>query len=774
MKKKGAKTFAPKFPARRPAAPSSAQSSARPSVERQSQTPIPQVHPETITITDDHDSHNLTNDPSSSRTIESTPHQLLFQTPQDAPAPTHIILDASAHNSATHVQNTGLPPDNENLKRKTRDGEGEVEVPSKRRQPSASGLDAPKSPPHSTLIEQTKISDARSRLAQRSEISQLSTLESTQQLSELSQPPTAAPPVGDDVPADEPPRREGAERFNSLQASSRAPRIAATTSQRRSLPDNRQNDPASEIPDPEVSLGPAGASSGLGAAGDVGSFGANGGQLAQTPVIVPMAPLNPDGTPGEAVHQPATGTKKKASKRRKVQQAEGGGDIRATVEMQLNRPPRAPGKKPPRKRKEGVKKSSKRADTPEGAEDEEIDTSAMTMLDMCKDLRIGKKFSMHDELRQREKQKVFQAKIAKYPHLAEVVEGDDEEAEGGEEDERGQAATTTPQAEAPDTAPEVNGTTGPRMRIVDGQLVLDESSMQLDRQKLSQQQQGNLEVVAENEFSKIFTCGSHMKREKAQLWDMAANEIFWKGLKMFGTDFEMIARLFPHRNRRQIKLKFSKEEKDNPVKMDRILKGVGSSIELDTFEELSGMKLEEVADIEAERERIEAEQQAEEDRRIAEQAEAERKKVAEIEAKNAAVKKATTRVADMSDDSGDEGHYVGDSGDSGEKENRPAQEQRPRETQSQGHSLRRNNPKGLAPGEKYPWQRPSQAETAEKMRQQKASEGKPQYAWTKTPKAKASKEAPKAPRASRQGGAKNKRKKDLGGADETVQVLGDA
>jgi transcription factor TFIIIB component B'' len=264
------------------------------------------------------------------------------------------------------------------------------------------------------------------------------------------------------------------------------------------------------------------------------------------------------------------------------------------------------------------------------------------------------------------------------------------------------------------------------MRIIDGQIVVDESSMQVDRHQISQAGQGEIEQITENEFSTIITSGTHMKRERAQLWDMAANETFYKGLRMFGTDFEMIAGLFPHRNRRQIKLKFCKEEKDNPVRIDKILKGIGSSIELDTYEKLSGRQLEEVADIEAERVRIEAEQQAEENRRIAEQAEAERKKREAITAKSLAVKK-------ILDTAGEEGN-IGDNGDSGEKENQP------RQTQSRG-----NNPQEILHGE-----RPQHHST------------------TRNPK------AAKAPKAPKQGAAKNKRKKDKGGADETVQVLGDA
>lgn len=45
------------------------------------------------------------------------------------------------------------------------------------------------------------------------------------------------------------------------------------------------------------------------------------------------------------------------------------------------------------------------------------------------------------------------------------------------------------------------------------------------------------------------------------------SHIFPQALSQWGTDFEMIARLFPHRNRRQVKLKFSREERVNPDKV---------------------------------------------------------------------------------------------------------------------------------------------------------------------------------------------------------------
>ena len=736
LKKKGGKVFAPKLPQRRPAVSTSAQSSARPSVERQPQTPSSHAHPvDIITISSDNDIPHVPDAPSS-RTAQTTPHQPLETRRDDAAHPCPSI-EASMLSSSTHAHNAALLPNTESVKRKTRDEDAGGEVPHKRHQSST--LDTPRSPSQPGPVDQPQFLDAQLQLAQPLESARVATSEPSQTLPQRTELPQPLEETSfrQDISSDEIPTIGISTNAESSQSGSKVQKNTAAVSRRNPSPEYTRVDPIGEAHvATTTSLGPAGATSGLGAAGDVGSR-AEGGQLAETPVIVPMAPLNPDGTPGEPVQQSATGTKKKAPKRRKVQEAEDGDDVRATVEMHLNRPRRAPGKKQSGKRKNDPKKKNKRAETPEGADEEMINREELKMAELTRDLRIGKKFSRHDELRQREKNYFFKAQLAKNnPELAAMVEEVEEREEGGEpvlDPVEGQSRD--------DAGQSVIG--GPQMRLVDGQIVLDENSLQVDRQSIARREQGLIEEVVEDEFTSITTCGTHMKREKAQLWDMAANEIFWKGLRMFGTDFEMIAKMFPHRNRRQIKLKFNKEEKDNPAKVDRILKQLNeNSIDLDTYEEFSGVKLEEVADIKAEQDRIEAEQKAEEDRRISEQAEAERKKKETIAAQRAATQRALA-----TSDHGEQLDYV-ENGDSGEKENQL-----------------RHNPKAK-PGDKpvYHWTRQPEARTAEQLRNERENAPKKVYPWSQSAN---SKKTPK------ESGAKRGRKKK-GALDETVQVLGDA
>ncbi|KAK2630123.1 hypothetical protein QTJ16_000943 [Diplocarpon rosae] len=369
-----------------------------------------------------------------------------------------------------------------------------------------------------------------------------------------------------------------------------------------------------------------------------GSVGANApalrpGEVNEVSEIVHMGALNPDGTSGDvAADEPASavesGTakpKRKYTKRKKVQPQEDGDDTRTTVDIHLNRPRRVAGVKNARKYKKkgtpAAKGRKQRAETPEGASDEEIDQSTLTMTDLCKDLRIGKKFSMHDVIKQRIIDKRLENTKLKMkrnnPELTDQIDALARPAEA-----QAEVAAPVPSVAADEVAedrePPVVLGSGPQMRIVNGNLVVDESSLQIDRQARARLVQADMEEVTENDFTTVITSGTYMKRERALLWDQAATSRFYEGLAQFGTDFEMIAKLFPHRSRRQIKLKFNKEERVNADKINRTMVGPKKKhIDLKNFEKLSDMQLEELADIEArnkkyDQEQLEAEKKLEE------------------------------------------------------------------------------------------------------------------------------------------------------------------
>jgi transcription factor TFIIIB component B'' len=353
---------------------------------------------------------------------------------------------------------------------------------------------------------------------------------------------------------------------------------------------------------------------------DLSRLGA--GQASRPSEIVPEVPLNADGTSAVA---PILDTNDNIERSPKRQRITGGpDDVRPTIESQPIKPKRVrgPAKNPRKKRapedpNAEPKKRKKRAETPSDAEDQEIDQAAMKMADLCKDIKIGKKFSRHDEIKQRELERKAKAKLGL----------------GFEAGESSNTGTPQPQA-GPGTsepAPIINTGGGPRMRIVDGQIVIDDSSLVVDRHKRAAAEALVLEEIEENDFTRITTSGSFMKKEKSQNWDLEELGRFYDGLRMFGTDFQMISKMFPNRSRKQIKLKFNKEEKMFPKKIAAVLVGEKVPIDFESYSALTGITYEEVADIESETAKIQAEHDAQQKAVDDEAAEVTRQKKAAIQ-----------------------------------------------------------------------------------------------------------------------------------------------
>ena len=61
-------------------------------------------------------------------------------------------------------------------------------------------------------------------------------------------------------------------------------------------------------------------------------------------------------------------------------------------------------------------------------------------------------------------------------------------------------------------------------------------------------------------------------RKTTQKWTREETEKFFNALRTFGTDFTLMEGMFKNRDRRQIKAKFKKEERDHPELIDMVLK----------------------------------------------------------------------------------------------------------------------------------------------------------------------------------------------------------
>eukprot|EP00798_Chlamydomonas_sp_ICE-L_P003712 gene3712-13780_t len=109
---------------------------------------------------------------------------------------------------------------------------------------------------------------------------------------------------------------------------------------------------------------------------------------------------------------------------------------------------------------------------------------------------------------------------------------------------------------------------GPRLQIVNGQIVVDNSSLTIQAQQTDIQTYQRVEE--EGRFLNSQTYSNMLARER---WSETETELFYRSIAHFGTDFGLIAKLFPSRDRKHIKNKFNMELKAHATRVNSTLKG---------------------------------------------------------------------------------------------------------------------------------------------------------------------------------------------------------
>ncbi|KAB5558358.1 hypothetical protein GE09DRAFT_1031751 [Coniochaeta sp. 2T2.1] len=276
-----------------------------------------------------------------------------------------------------------------------------------------------------------------------------------------------------------------------------------------------------------------------------------------------------------------------------------------------------------------------RSPTPEDAEEQEVDQRQVKMGDLVKDLRIGKKFSRHDELLERQRMKKLKAKMGG----ANIDAGEGDSAAGSK---TGTPAPAQENGEASSAGPSRPLTEGaPQFQIIDGQIVVNQSTLQFDRHAAAAREAGDLEEEVEDDFTHHTTSNTYMKRvQKPNHWTEEETDTFYHGLRMWGTDFALLCKMFPGKNRRHVKLKFNREERAHPAKVNAALVGEKQvTIDLDEYKSHTGLEYKSVDEIEREQARVEEEFEAEQRRAEEEALEEARKKKEELFGKKEEVEK---------------------------------------------------------------------------------------------------------------------------------------
>lgn len=227
----------------------------------------------------------------------------------------------------------------------------------------------------------------------------------------------------------------------------------------------------------------------------------------------------------------------------------------------------------PRVRRQRARKE--REPTPEGSEFIEIAPAVVKMSELCKDLRTGKMSKRETELRNME--------MAELERKQRAQLGGEPADQTAVKQNGDAAAAATEQDGLIEKKPQA----GPVMRIVNGEIVLDAASLQVDRHADAARNVGELEDVVETSLTRKINQATYGKRSKTEAWDEEMTDLFYRGLRMFGTDFMMISKLFPGRSRHQIKLKFNNEERRDPERIKQTLLGPSEAIDIATYSEMT-------------------------------------------------------------------------------------------------------------------------------------------------------------------------------------------
>ena len=246
-------------------------------------------------------------------------------------------------------------------------------------------------------------------------------------------------------------------------------------------------------------------------------------------------------------------------------------------------------------KKKNVHGRRKRSPTPEEAANETITPTEIKMAELCKDLRKGKKSKLDRDIQAMEEAEATKKK---------------------QDELQDQATTAAPEAPNPNP-PEPVGQrqerqkrekkpqqAAPELLIVDGQITFDQSTLQIDRHANAaiERNREQLESVEENVLSRRVNQNNYMKIDRCGSWNEMLTDQFYDALRMFGTDFEMISKLFPGRTRRSIKLKFCKEEKNDYPRIKEALMGERIPVDIDEFSKITNTVFDDPKELEREME----------------------------------------------------------------------------------------------------------------------------------------------------------------------------
>ena len=131
-----------------------------------------------------------------------------------------------------------------------------------------------------------------------------------------------------------------------------------------------------------------------------------------------------------------------------------------------------------------------------------------------------------------------------------------------------QESTTAPPPPPPPENDKSTTTAGPVVQIINGEIVLQESSMLVPnaRKSVAEVEEEFQHVVEEegNTTTVGASYNSFVSRRKPQHWTVEETKLFYKALRQVGIDFATMEVYFEKRTRKQLKRKYHTENTKNP------------------------------------------------------------------------------------------------------------------------------------------------------------------------------------------------------------------
>ncbi|KAK3673560.1 hypothetical protein LTR78_006464 [Recurvomyces mirabilis] len=170
----------------------------------------------------------------------------------------------------------------------------------------------------------------------------------------------------------------------------------------------------------------------------------------------------------------------------------------------------------------------------------------------------------------------------------ETGEGVVETTEGGEEGQaaEGEGNQTSPPPPSEPEADQEPPAEGLRLRVVNGQIVEDETSLQINHPTATASDALDGVIEEENDLTLRLNRFTYLNdrrraptervpqwRQKSDPWGEENTERFYEELARWGTDFQLLAAMFPGKSRRMVKMKFNREERADPGRIGDALLG---------------------------------------------------------------------------------------------------------------------------------------------------------------------------------------------------------